>query len=73
MSIKNRRQLENTRGKLLVLEERCRTLESEREGGELTQARELTVRSLRKLINQMREEIARFESHAALRSSRPDA
>jgi hypothetical protein len=64
MSIQNRRQLENTQRKLLVLEERCQMLEAEAEGGTPAPARELTLRSLKKLINQMKEEVARFESRA---------
>jgi hypothetical protein len=34
------------------------------------QTRELTRRSLKKLANQLREEIARFESRASARSER---
>lgn len=60
MSIENRRQLENTRMKLKELEE-CYTrtqtgpIESEH-------VRELSLRSLKRRINQFKEEIARFES-----------
>lgn len=72
MSIQNRRQLENTRKKLLILEERYQTLEAgvEPEGRTPIPARELTLRSLKKLINQMREEIARFESRVSAKSER---
>jgi hypothetical protein len=70
MIIQNRHQLENTRKKLLMLEERCRTLEAEPESKTPAPARELTLRSLKKLINQMKEEIARFESRASARSER---
>jgi len=72
MSIQNRRQLENTRKKLLILEERCRTLEAEvePESGTLAPARSLTLRSLKKLINQMKEEIVRFESRVSAKSER---
>jgi hypothetical protein len=65
MSIQNRRQLETTRKKLLMLEERCQTLEVEPESRTPIPARELTLRSLKKLINQMKEEIARFESRVS--------
>jgi hypothetical protein len=68
MSIQNRRQLENSRKKLLMLEERCQTLEPENRTP--TPARELTLRSLKKLINQMKEEIARFESRMSAKSER---
>jgi hypothetical protein len=70
MSIRNRRQLETTRMKLLVLEERCRTLEAASGSGAATPAREISVRSLKTLINQMREENARVESRAAMKSDR---
>jgi hypothetical protein len=72
MSIQNRRQLENTRKKLFMLEERCQTLgaELEPENRPPTPARELTLRSLKKLINQIEEEIARFESRASAKSER---
>jgi flagellar biosynthesis chaperone FliJ len=72
MSIQNRRQLENTRKKLLMLEERYQTLEAkvEPESKTPTPARELTLRSLKKLINQMKEEIARFESRVSSSTER---
>ena len=66
MSIQSRQQLENTRTKLHILEDRCSSLESA--ARENTVARELTIRSLKKLIVQMKEEIARFESRASVRS-----
>ncbi|MEO8495722.1 MAG: hypothetical protein ABI614_11670 [Planctomycetota bacterium] len=60
MSIENRRQLQNTRVKLESLEQLF-----ERERQDLTgdaYIRELTLRSLKKRINQFKEEIARFEA-----------
>ncbi len=66
MSIQSRRQLENTRKKLQILEDRFETLKSA--PIENAETRELTVRSLKKLINQMKEEIARFESRVSARS-----
>ncbi len=62
MSIQNHPQLETTRKKLLVLEERCRTLDAASDSMAATPAREISVLLLKKLINQMNEEIARFES-----------
>ena len=62
MSIENRRlKLENTRLKLLELEQLYATtsLSSTRSNDPI---RELTLRSLKKRINQFREEIARFEA-----------
>ena len=55
MSIKSRHQLDNTRKKLQILEEEYRSVESSAQDNTL--ARELTIRSLKKLINQMKEEI----------------
>ena len=66
MSIQSRHELENTRKKLQILEDRFETLKSEPVENAAT--RELTVRSLKKLINQMKEEIARFESRVSARS-----
>ena len=70
MSIQNRCQLENARKKLLMLEERSRALEAEPESETLAPSRALTLRSLKKLINQMKEEIARFESRASAKPER---
>jgi hypothetical protein len=70
MSIQSRRQLENTQKKLLLLEERCRTLEAGTERGTMSPTREITLRSLKKLIKQMKEEIARFESRASVKPER---
>ncbi len=60
MSIENRHQLENTRMKLQELEQ----LYTKVRHGPATSAhvRELTLRSLRKRINQFKEEITRFEA-----------
>jgi hypothetical protein len=59
--IENCRQLENTRVKLRELEELHAAKEAAASGD---QVRVLTLRSLKKRINQFKEEIARFESHA---------
>jgi hypothetical protein len=66
MSIQSVRQLENTRKKLQMLEDRLGELDAEPVVNPNT--RKLTSRSLKKLINQLKEEIARFESHAPVRS-----
>jgi len=60
MTIENSRQLENTRMKLQELEELyMRT----RQGAAANDyVRELTLRSLKKRINQFKEEITRFEA-----------
>jgi hypothetical protein len=63
MSIENRRQLENTRMKLQELE----SLYTKTQQGPATSehVRELTLRSLRKRINQFKEEITRFEARVS--------
>jgi hypothetical protein len=63
MNIQTERQLENTRGKLRLLEDRLRDLDGEPVANADT--RELTRQSLKKLANQLKEEIIRFESRQA--------
>ncbi len=60
MSIQSKQQLDNTRKKLKRLQHRLQELDGEPVQNRLT--RELTRRSLKKLVNQMKEEIARFEA-----------
>lgn len=66
MAIQSRRQLGNTRKKRQILEDRLEVLDAEPVADPRT--RDLTRRSLKKLVNQLKEEIARFESHAPARS-----
>ena len=66
MSIQSRQQLENTRKKLSLLEARCRTLEAEPRDAVSDFADEIALRSLKKMINQMKEEITRFESRTSV-------
>ncbi|MFO0964039.1 MAG: hypothetical protein U0793_00445 [Gemmataceae bacterium] len=62
MGIQSRRELETTRAKLKLLEEQLSaTLQAPAEN---RRAQEWSVRSLTETINQMKEEIARFESRA---------
>jgi len=63
MSIQSKRQLENTRTKLKLLEDRLRDLDGEPVANVRT--RELTKQSLKKLANQLQEEIVRFEARRA--------
>jgi hypothetical protein len=66
MNIENRRQLENTRAKLKELEDLyTKTAEG---SARSEHVRELTLRSLKKRINQFKEEITRFESRASTSS-----
>jgi hypothetical protein len=55
--------LENTRAKLKFLEDRLRALDGEPVTNIRT--RELTRQSLKKVVNQLKEEIIRFEAHQA--------
>ena len=64
MSLQSHRELEATREKLRLLEERYEATKRERSGDD--HVRELSVRSLKQLINQLKEEIARFESRSSV-------
>jgi hypothetical protein len=66
MSLQSQRELEATREKLRLLEERYEAAQREKAGDE--HVRELSMRSLRRLINQLKEEIARFESRSPLKA-----
>ena len=63
MSLQSHRELEATREKLRLLERRYEADKREEGGDE--HVRELSMRSLRQLINQLKEEIARFESRSS--------
>ena len=60
MELNNEQQVANTRSKLARLEARHEALQSETGGN--PRVRELTMRSLKRLINQFKEEIARYEA-----------
>ncbi len=60
MTLENRRQCENTRVKLAMMEELYER--KRQETGTDAHVQELTLFSLKKRIKQFREEIARFES-----------
>jgi hypothetical protein len=62
MTIDSRHQLENTRLKLQELEQLY--LETKQGTATSEHVRDLTLRSLKKRINQFKEEITRFEAHA---------
>lgn len=65
MGLQSQSELESTRRKLRLLQDRYDARERERDGDSHT--RELTMRSLKRLINQLKEEIARYESRTSLR------
>ncbi|MBC7815306.1 MAG: hypothetical protein IAG10_00235 [Planctomycetaceae bacterium] len=66
MSLNSLSELEPTRAKLRLLEESYQAAQLDASGTAHT--RELELRSLRQLINQLKEEIARFEAHEVLRT-----
>ena len=66
MSIQDDHELADTRGKLRQLEERVATLRSQEAPD--PHVRELTLRSLMSLVNQLREEIARYTAKTDARS-----
>ena len=63
MSQESHRELETTREKLRLLEERYQMDMCQKGGDE--HVRELSMRSLKRLINQLKEEIVRFESRSS--------
>ena len=67
MDLKNERQVAVTREKIRRLEAHYESLRQK--PAENAHARVLTLRSLKRMMNQMQEEIVRFESRAALQPS----
>lgn len=65
MALTSEQQVANTRAKLARLEARYEALRNETEVSQ--RVRELSMRSLKRLINQLKEEIALFEAHQAAR------
>lgn len=64
MTLQNQRQLDNTLKKLRELEQLYAN--TEQEPVDNTYARELTLRSIKRMINQLQEEIARYQARAAI-------
>ena len=60
MNLQSRQEVRNTQAKLAMLEETRREVHA---SGGLTRADELTLSSLDRLINQLKEEIAVYEAH----------
>jgi len=61
VNLASEQELANTRKKLRMLEEDYEALSCETGGDE--ELREITMESLKRLINQLKEEIARYEAH----------
>ena len=68
MELKDEREVEVTREKLCSLEARYQSVSQH--PGDDDHVQELTLRSLKRLINQMREEIARFEARRSQHAAR---
>lgn len=66
MNIQSRKQLDVTLSKLAMLEETVDIVQSAKT---MSHADELTLESLSRRMNQLREEIARFHAHHPLASS----
>ncbi len=66
MDLKSDRELANTKRKLRELEEGYAEAEADTKDEHL---RELELESLKRLINQLKEEIARYEAHQPVRRS----
>jgi len=66
MNLQSDRELEVTREKLRMLEEQYEATRNEPHGDE--HLRELTLESLKKLINQLKEQIVRYESRMRVQS-----
>jgi hypothetical protein len=64
MNLKNQTEVDNTRTKLARLESRYEALLKETSDDE--ELHEATLRSLKRYINQFKEEIARYEAHHAV-------
>lgn len=69
MNLQSKHELEVTREKLQMLEEQYQRTRSK--PGLDEHIRELTLHSLKKLINQLKEEIVRFEARM-IKSARSD-
>lgn len=65
MTLKSQREFENTRRKLDCLEARYTELSAEAGGDE--ELREAERESVRRAINQLKEELARFEAQQHVR------
>jgi flagellar biosynthesis chaperone FliJ len=63
--LQNDRELANTREKLRLLEESYDEVRRETGGDE--ELREAELESLKRFMNQLKEEIARYEAHQTIR------
>ena len=68
MELRDETQARNTREKLRILEDRFEAVRQDPAGNAHVQ--ELTLRSLKRIINQLKEELARFQAHAQERATK---
>jgi hypothetical protein len=68
MELKDEREVEVTQEKLRSLEARYQAVRQD--PGEDAHIQELTLRSLKRMINQMKEEVARFKARKSSGASR---
>ncbi len=62
MSIQSQQELKNTREKLRLLEAHYES--RKQEAADNSRLREISLRSLKRTINELKEEILRYEAHA---------
>lgn len=65
MLLQNDRELANTRDKLRLLDESYEEIRQEPDADD--ELREAELESLKRFINQLKEEISRYEAHQAVR------
>lgn len=65
MMLQNERELANTREKLRLLESSYQEVRQEAGGDD--KLRDAELESMKRFINQLKEEIARYEAHQAVR------
>lgn len=65
MGLKNKRELQATKEKLRILEQRLEA--ARREPSDNPRAHELSIQSLRRMFNQLKEEVARFETQTVVK------
>jgi hypothetical protein len=71
MELKDEREAEVTREKLRSLEARYGSVSQA--AGDDAHIQELTLRSLKRMMNQMKEELARYESRRSSQADKPPA
>ena len=65
MNLRNQRELDNTREKLRVMESMYAEASAETDGD--AEVRDAELESLQRMINQLKEEIARYEARHVVR------